>query len=436
MAKKLGIYVHLPFCRSKCAYCDFYSKAGGVSTPKEVQADMDLYQKALLAHFKSTSSSASGLSVDSIYFGGGTPSYYGATRVDVLLRHIRKFFRVERDAEITMEGNPDSIDSKSMALLRRSGVNRISLGMQSANATELLAIGRPHSPETTRDAVSILKSHKIKNISLDLMYGLPQQTFDTWMTTVEEAIALEPQHLSCYGLKVEEGTPLFQRVEQGEELPSEDLQAECYLWTVERLKEAGFYQYEISNFAKEGCYSRHNMGYWVGKPYLGFGASASSDFGGYRYTFVSEVADYCHCVLEGGSGIFQSNELVTSKERGDEFIFLRLRTQEGISSREYEKATQLPFAPLESLFQRFQQEGWAESWKPQCWRFTPQGYLRSNLLLGALLDAQEEEKVPISPEQKPPAPPLLQNLEDPVEEESKEKTGIILQESEDGQFFF
>lgn len=447
MSKKLSIYVHIPFCKSKCAYCDFYSQPSST----QLEAQMDLYQTALLAHFKAMSSSARGLSVDTIYFGGGTPTFYGSSRIDGLLRGLRKQFRVERDCEITVEGNPDSISGKLVASLRKSGVNRMSLGMQSASASELKAVGRIHSPQDTRDAVGYIKTGQIKNLSLDLIYGLPQQTFSSWQETLEEAIALEPPHLSCYGLKVEEGTPLFQRVEEGEMLPDEDVQADMYLWAVERLAQAGYVQYEISNFAKESLISRHNMGYWLGKPYLSFGASASSDFGGYRSTILADVPRYCAVVLEGGDTLFESHQLMTPKDREEEYLFLRLRTQEGLSKVDYEKATSLPFAPLDTLFQTMAREGWAVAVSSGHWRLTPQGYLRSNLLLGTLLDCQEDtrnqqqeqatkiNKRPPKKSGKEVTPSKAREQATTSVDEERQTSffsALLLEEGEDGQFRF
>ena len=257
--EKLGIYVHIPFCRSKCDYCDFYSLAGR-------EDRMDQYQKALLAHIRETAPLAETYAVDTIYFGGGTPSFYGEKRLRELLAVIQKLYRVDKDAEITLEANPDSVDPKMLTRLRKAGFNRLSMGMQSACPEELTAIHRPHTAKQADDAVEAARKAKFKNLSLDLIYGLPGQTMESWKSTVEHALSLIPQHLSCYGLKVEEGTPLAARVEKGEQLPDDDTQADMYLWTVGRLQRAGYAQYEISNFAKEGCPSRHNLRYWLTQP--------------------------------------------------------------------------------------------------------------------------------------------------------------------------
>ena len=286
---KLGIYIHIPFCRSKCDYCDFYSQAGR-------EDRMDDYQKALLLHLKESALAAESFCVDTIYFGGGTPSFYGEKRLKELLAAIKKYYRVEKHGEVTFEANPDSASFQALRALRRAGFNRISLGFQSACPGELERIHRPHTAEQGDAAVAAARKAKLKNLSLDLIYGLPGQTMDSWRNTVEHALSLGPEHLSCYGLKVEEGTPLAARTAAGEVLPDDDAQADMYLWTVERLARAGYVQYEISNFAKPGYESRHNLRYWRMEPYVGslrfwrpavlldsgFGGLHSGRFGGGR----------------------------------------------------------------------------------------------------------------------------------------------------------
>ncbi len=381
MADKLGIYVHIPFCRSKCDYCDFYSQSGR-------EAQMDQYQKALLAHIRETAPLAQGIPVDSIYFGGGTPSYYGGKRLRELLLSLCRLFQVERDAEITVECNPDSMDDNLLRTLRKAGVNRLSIGMQSAQPEELERIHRIHTPQQTDQAVERARKAKFKNLSLDLIYGLPGQTMDSWRATVEHALSLLPQHLSCYGLKVEEGTPLARRVAAGEVLPDDDQQADLYLWTVGRLERAGLPQYEISNFAKPGYESRHNLRYWYTRPYIGFGPGAHSDFGDRRYSFVRDLDAYIRGVPEGGE-IIDSSELIPRRERGGEYLMLRLRTAAGIDGKEYRRAYFMDFSPLEERLRQFAQQGWAEEIEGR-WRLTPKGFLVSNQLIGDLLERQEQ----------------------------------------------
>ena len=381
MTEKLGIYIHIPFCRSKCDYCDFYSLAGR-------EDRMDQYQKALLAHIKETAPFAKGYQVDTVYFGGGTPSWYGAKRLSELLAAVRRRFLVARDVEVTVEANPDSVDRKMLLLLRRAGVNRLSLGVQSACDRELAAIHRPHNFAQVRAAVDAARGAKIKNLSLDLIYGLPGQDEASWRETLEKALALKPEHLSCYGLKVEEGTPLWTRVAQGEPLPDDDAQADCYLWTVERLGQAGFRQYEISNFARSGFQSRHNLKYWMGKPYIGLGPGAHSDFGGRRYSFKRDLDAYIDGVL-GGDAIVEESELIPKRERGGEYLMLRMRTARGIEEWEYRREYYMNFEPIEQKLAEFEHQGWVAR-QDRRWHFTTKGFLLSNQLIGALLEAQEK----------------------------------------------
>ena len=381
MAEKLGIYIHIPFCRSKCDYCDFYSLAGQ-------EGRMDDYQKALLAHMKETAPQTRGWQIDTVYFGGGTPSFYGEKRLRELLRLIGKRFDLAKDAEITVECNPDSVDLKMLQALRRAGVNRLSLGVQSACDRELQSLHRPHDFQQAVQAVALARKAKFQNLSLDLIYGLPGQELAGWQDTVEQILSLKPEHLSCYGLKVEEGTPLDYRVSRGEKLPDDDAQADMYLWTVERLEKEGYRQYEISNFARSGFQSRHNLKYWMGRPYIGFGPGAHSDFGGRRYSFVRDLEGYISGVLEGGA-VIDSSDLIPARERGSEYLMLRLRTTRGIEEWEYRREFFLDFDPIEQKLEDYERHGWAERHERR-WNLTPKGFLISNQLIGDLLTVQEE----------------------------------------------
>ena len=228
--RPLGLYIHIPFCKAKCVYCDFYSLPHG-------EDRMDAYTDALCAHLTEAAPLAASHTVDTVYFGGGTPSYLGEKRLCKILKVIEKRYQVARDAEITLEANPDSAgDWKALRALRRCGFNRISLGMQSACDEELRTIGRVHTMEQVQQAVEAARKAKIQNLSLDLIYGLPHQTQERWMENLAAAVALNPEHLSCYGLKVEEGTPLF-AMKDTAGLPGDEEQADMYLQTVEFLKQ-------------------------------------------------------------------------------------------------------------------------------------------------------------------------------------------------------
>lgn len=348
---------------------------------------MDDYQRALLAQIAESAPLAKQYAVDTLYIGGGTPSWYGADRVRELLKAVKKKFKIARGAEITMEANPDSVDLNSLRKLRRAGVNRISMGMQSACDSELACIHRPHNAQQVKDAVAAARKAKIKNLNLDLIFGLPGQTEESWHNTVEQALALEPEHLSCYGLIVEEGTPLGRRVEAGEEIPDDDMQATLYLWTVERLAQAGYAQYEVSNFAKAGCQSRHNLKYWMGMPYMGMGAAAHSDFGNCRYAYVSDLEGYIRGMTEG-TRLLEHSDMIPHRERGSEYLMLRLRTTHGIEEWEYRRNYYMNFDPIGAKLEEYEQHGWAVCTGGR-WHFTPEGFLLSNRLICELQELQE-----------------------------------------------
>lgn len=380
MGNKLGIYVHIPFCKAKCDYCDFYSLP-------DREGLMDEYLKALITHIRETAPQAKGWQVDTVYIGGGTPSYFGAKRLATILGEIKRRFDVRRDAEITCEANPESADLKFLRAVRRAGVNRLSLGMQSACDAELQAVHRLHDFSQVEQAVQAARKAKIRNLSLDLIYGLPGQSMETWKKSLEAAIELHPEHLSCYGLKVEPGTALDGRVMRGEVLPDDDMQADMYLYMVERLEQAGYHQYEISNFAKAGFQSRHNLKYWLGYPYVGFGPGAHSDFGGRRYSFARNLTRYIDGILSGGS-VIDEDQLVPHRERSGEYLMLRLRTTRGIEEWEYRREYSMNFDPLEQKLEEYERHGWAAR-QDRRWHLTPKGFLISNSLISDLLISQE-----------------------------------------------
>ena len=251
----LGLYLHIPFCAAKCAYCDFYS------LPRS-EEKMDAYVAALCRHLEEVSPQADRHRVDTVYLGGGTPSYLGAGRLTRLLQTVKKRYHLAPDAEITLEANPDSAgDWRVLRKLRRTGFNRISLGVQSSDDAILRQIGRIHTWEQVKSAAEAIRRAGFDNFSVDLIYGLPGQTMEIWRQTLADAVSLAPEHISAYGLKLEPGTPLYQRRESLP-LPDDDLQADMYLWAVDFLGQNGYEQYEISNFARPGRASRHNLKYW------------------------------------------------------------------------------------------------------------------------------------------------------------------------------
>lgn len=379
MAKLLGLYIHIPFCRRKCDYCDFYSLAGE-------EEQMDLYLKALLAHIKQSAAPLKTYQVDTIYFGGGTPSYFGEKRLRALLLAIRKYFSVSRAPEITLECNPDSVDKRSLLRLRRAGFNRISLGMQTADCDQLRALHRLHDFAQVKAAVQLIREAKFENLSLDLIYGLPGQSLESWEDTLMQALDLQPEHISAYGLKVEADTPLSLRVARGETLPDEDLQADMYLHLTSCLPRAGFRQYEISNFAKTGRESRHNLKYWMGREYFGFGPGAHSDLDGRRFAYRRDLQLYMDSAL-AELPLPESIEEISAEERAREYLMFRLRTLRGIEEWEYRREFSHSFEPLQRKLELFESRGWAAQGGRR-WHLTPEGFLLSNALIGELLEAQ------------------------------------------------
>ena len=356
----LGLYIHVPFCRSKCEYCDFYSLAC-----KDNKL-MDGYMDAVCAHIREAGALAPNYKVDTIYFGGGTPSYFGADGMATIMTTIRRHFDVDPAAEITFECNPDSVSDR------------------------LKKLGRPHTYAQAVAAYQRIRKAGFRNVSIDLMYGLPGQTLMMWQETLDNVMKLLPEHISCYGLKVEEGTPLYE-YKDAANLPGDDLQADMYLTAVEYLRSRGYRQYEISNFCRKGLYSRHNMKYWTGGEYLGFGPSASSDFAGKRFTLSRDLQTYIQGIRDGGE-VMEDVQEIPLRERAGEYLMLRLRTAQGIAADEYERMFLLPFEPLGKVLAQHRAFGYTGINDEGRWHLTPKGYLLSNTIISDLLIAQDESR--------------------------------------------
>ena len=245
MKPRLGVYIHIPFCASKCGYCDFYSLAG-------CDKQMPVYHKALIDHILEASPGIRNYEVDSVYFGGGTPSYYGAERLLELFDILKLNGNVRTDAEVTVECNPDSMDYKELLALREEGVNRLSVGIQAADDSLLKLLSRRHSWAQAQAAYHDARRAGFDNISVDLMYGLPTQTARDWADTLARVCELHPEHISCYALKLEEGTPMYEEYLNSPVLPDDDAQADMYSYAAQMLERYGYRQYEVSNFAAPG----------------------------------------------------------------------------------------------------------------------------------------------------------------------------------------
>ena len=386
--KHLGVYIHIPFCASKCGYCDFYSLAG-------CDNRMGKYQDALLRHIKEASSTMAPYYIDTVYFGGGTPSYYGARRIADIFNALKRAGKVLKASEVTVECNPDSVSRRELRILRKEGVNRISLGVQSASDDLLKIIGRRHSFAQVKKAVKDIRAEGFDNLSLDVIYGLPNQTKEDWAETLARSMELEPEHISCYGLKLEPGTPMYAQYKDSPVLPSDDEQADMYLYAANTLAQNNYVQYEVSNFARRGYASRHNMKYWSLEDYLGFGPGAHSNMGDTRYSFTRSLEKYIEGVTHG-ENILDEFETLTELDRAAEYIMLGMRRSKGISGKEYYQIYRSDFSPIEELLLEYEKDGWTKFLSDR-WSFTPTGFLLSNVLIGSLLEAQAEYRIRANP---------------------------------------
>lgn len=383
--RHLGVYIHIPFCASKCGYCDFYSLAG-------CENRMGKYQSALLAHIAEAAATMAPYYIDTVYFGGGTPSFYGAQRLADAFNALKRAGKVLKSAEVTVECNPDSVRRRELAILRKEGVNRISLGVQSASDDLLKIIGRRHNFAQVKKAVRDIRAEGFQNLSVDLIYGLPNQTKDDWAETLARVLELEPEHISCYGLKLEEGTPMYNEYRDSPVIPTDDEQADMYLYAVQTLSLYNYGQYEVSNFARRGFESRHNMKYWDLDDYLGFGPGAHSCIGDTRYSFVRDLDKYILGVKQGDN-ILEEYEKLDELDRAAEYIMLGMRRGRGVSAEEYHRVYRSDFTPIEELLKEYEKDGWTKRRTDGRWCFTPTGFLLSNLLIGSLLEAQAQQRL-------------------------------------------
>ena len=321
----MEIYIHIPFCIRKCDYCDFLS---GPSGPEE-QAD---YVQALLREIQAVEE-GEGRSVSSIFIGGGTPSVLDERLLGDILREIRNRFKMEEDAEITIEVNPGTANIGKLQAYREMGINRLSIGLQSPEDRELKILGRIHNYGQFLETYQEARTVGFDNINIDLMSAIPDQTYEGWVKNLRTVAELEPEHISAYSLIVEEGTPFAARKLN---LPDEDTEYNMYEATAQILKEYGFEQYEISNYARKGRECRHNVGYWTRQDYLGFGLGASSLYGKERFANTTDMKKY----LENSKNpekIREKDPSLTREDEMAEFMFLGLRMTKGISKADFQR---------------------------------------------------------------------------------------------------
>ncbi len=326
----IGIYVHIPFCVSKCAYCDFYS------LPKATAELKERYTNVLTKHIRYARERYGEQTVDTVFIGGGTPTVLDTEQLMRITDALKNNFKLTRNCEFTIEANPATFDAEKLDALKSAQVNRISIGFQSVNDTELRLLGRAHDFQTAKNAFKLARNRGFDNINVDLMYGIPSQTKESFITSVKAVTELSPEHISVYGLQLEENTPLCKN-KQRYTFPSEDDSVSMFSDATAILRQSGYRRYEISNFAKQGFECRHNLGYWKQKEYLGLGVGAYSYFGGKRFHLTSDINAFCQ------SSDFADITVLDEEPRGDEdtveFIMLSLRLSEGFSEEELLKRT-------------------------------------------------------------------------------------------------
>ena len=325
----MELYLHMPFCVRKCAYCDFLS----FPTDQETQ---NLYTRRLREDIDAMGKKYGDIPGDTIFIGGGTPSVPDSALIVGIMEHVRKAFHVAEGAEISMEANPGTVTREKLTDYRRAGINRLSFGLQSANDRELKLLGRIHTWAEFQESFHLARECGFTNINIDLMSALPGQTRESWKDTLKRVTDLNPEHISAYSLIIEDGTPFGEKYgsEEGRKLlPDEDSEREMYHETKRFLRDCGYERYEISNYAKPGRACRHNIGYWTGLPYLGLGLGASSYMDGCRFAVNSDMKQY----LEEKPGMFTDVEKLTKKDMEEEFFYVGLRMTAGVSLPEFER---------------------------------------------------------------------------------------------------
>jgi len=322
-----GLYIHVPFCLSKCGYCSFYSVASPALIPEFVKAvsrEMAFYKKSFQ-------------SFDTIYLGGGTPSLLSIQQIDDILKSANDHFNIDRQTEITIEVNPGDGSAEYFQQLRKRGINRLNIGIQSFNDSLLKFLGRRHSAKEAGAAMDAARQAGFDNIGIDLIYGVYGQDMKTWKETLSKALSFLPEHLSCYQLSLDEKTPLYEQYgKESLQLPAENEALDFFMTTSKILTDAGYIHYEVSNFARsEALCSRHNMKYWRHIPYLGLGPAAHSFCDRRRWWNKADVNAYIRIIFEGKTPVLQSEEL-SAEQLALEALFLGLRTKDGIDLDEYQ----------------------------------------------------------------------------------------------------
>ena len=371
--KELSLYIHIPFCKRKCYYCDFCSFTEGDRSIEE------RYVLRICEELKKSAESALGYCVSTVYFGGGTPSLLDASMIAKMLDAVRSDFELSSDAEITIECNPATAREGFFEEIRAAGVNRLSIGLQSADDCELSALGRLHNFAEFEKTYYDARRAGFDNISVDLMYGIPDQTLQSFSASLERVVALSPEHISSYLLKIEEGT-VFAKRESTLSLCDEDTQFEMYSLMTNFLAQKGYYKYEVSNFAKPGFESRHNVGYWTGREYIGFGVAAYSFFGGERFGNSRDLRAFL-----AGEDITDERERISDTDAAFEFVMLGMRMGKGIDLAEYKERFGRSFDTDFVSAEKFESLGLLSRREGRL-AFTDKGFFVSNTVLSDFLE--------------------------------------------------
>ncbi len=340
MTRDIALYLHFPFCRRKCRYCSFVSY-------ENRESDIPAYLNAIKREIVGYTGAGR---ICSIYFGGGTPSLLTAGQIGDVLTNIHSIFTVSRTVEITIEANPGTVDLTFLTEIRKHGVNRLSLGVQSLNDKELKFLGRIHRAAAAKEARYLARKSGFDNVNLDLIYGLPGQSLVDWQSTLDEALALDPEHLSLYALTLEPGTPLGQAVEE-KHIPAidPDIAADQYELAEDMLSAHGYRHYEISNWARPGRECRHNLVYWRNLPYLGIGVAAHSCLDGHRLANTSSLDDYLLAFSRGALPEKAMDESISSELSLAETVILGLRLDAGVSAAGIQDRYRQPVAEMTAL---------------------------------------------------------------------------------------
>lgn len=333
MNKKLGLYIHIPFCERKCNYCSFLSFPLGKDARREY---VEVLKKEIADNGRVLGMD---FLVDTVFIGGGTPSLLEPYEITEILETVRNYFNLSENAEISIESNPNSLDDIKLASYLKAGINRLSIGMQSFDDNVLKTLGRIHSSDNAKMAITRAKAMGFDNINLDLMFGIPGQTMESWNKTLDTAIELSPDHISFYSLQIEEGTKFYEDY-KNERLPflENSLTDQMYLFAVDKLKNAGYDHYEISNMSKPGKHCKHNLKYWKLKDYLGLGASASGYINGFRCENPCDLITWKEQVLSEDAGYDEVDiHMETKEEAMSVFVFTGLRLLAGIDLKDFEE---------------------------------------------------------------------------------------------------